>query len=146
MVKIFKLFLLINLFFAIISCSQPNLTYSGKIIDQKNLNNLNISNKNYLVKNFGQPSFIDPIENKYFYYSEKTKENNFFSKKKEYSYIFVFEFDNNDEVVDKKVLDLNSLQKIKINKMRTTNRIVKRGLIEKIFGGVGTQKVPNTNY
>ena len=145
MVKIFKLFLLINLFFAIISCSQPNLTYSGKIIDQKNLNNLNISNKNYLVKNFGQPSFIDPIENKYFYYSEKTKENNFFSKKKEYSYIFVFEFDNNDEVVDKKVLDLNSLQKIKINKMRTTNRIVKRGLIEKIFGGVGTQKVPNTN-
>ena len=145
MVKIFKLFLLINLFFAIISCSQPNLTYSGKIIDQKNLNNLNISNKNYLVKNFGQPSFIDPIENKYFYYSEKTKENNFFSKKKEYSYIFVFEFDQNDNVVEKKVLNLNELQKTKINNIRTTNQIIERGLIEKIFGGVGTQKVPNTN-
>ena len=145
MVKIFKLFLLINLIFAIISCSQPKLTYSGKIINQNNLNNLNITNKNYLIKIFGEPSYIDPIENKYFYYSEKIKEDNFFSKKKEYSYIFVFEFDNNDEVVDKKVLDLNSLQKIKINKMRTTNRIVKRGLIEKIFGGVGTQKVPNTN-
>ena len=145
MVKIFKLFLLINLFFAIISCSQPNLTYSGKIIDQKNLNNLNISNKNYLVKNFGQPSFIDPIENKYFYYSEKTKENNFFSKKKEYSYIFVFEFDQKDNVVEKKVLNLNELQKTKINNIRTTNQIIERGLIEKIFGGVGTQKVPNTN-
>ena len=145
MVKIFKLFLLINLFFAIISCSQPNLTYSGKIIDQKNLNNLNISNKNYLVKNFGQPSFIDPIENKYFYYSEKTKENNFFSKKKEYSYIFVFKFDQNDDVVEKKVLNLNELQKTKINNIRTTNQIIERGLIEKIFGGVGTQKVPNTN-
>ena len=145
MVKIFKLFLLINLFFAIISCSQPNLTYSGKIIDQKNLNNLNISNKNYLVKNFGQPSFIDPIENKYFYYSEKTKENNFFSKKKEYSYIFVFKFDQNDNVVEKKVLNLNELQKTKINNIRTTNQIIERGLIEKIFGGVGTQKVPNTN-
>ena len=145
MVKIFKLFLLINLFFAIISCSQPNLTYSGKIIDQKNLNNLNISNKNYLVKNFGQPSFIDPIENKYFYYSEKTKENNFFSKKKEYSYIFVFKFDQNDDVVEKKVLNLNELQKIKISNIRTTNQIIERGLIEKIFGGVGTQKVPNTN-
>ena len=145
MVKIFKLFLLINLFFAIISCSQPNLTYSGKIIDQKNLNNLNISNKNYLVKNFGQPSFIDPIENKYFYYSEKTKENNFFSKKKEYSYIFVFKFDQNDVVVEKKVLNLNELEKIKISKIRTTNQIIERGLIEKIFGGVGTQKVPNTN-
>ena len=145
MVKIFKLFLLINLIFAIISCSQPNLTYSGKIIDQKNLNNLNISNKNYLVKNFGQPSFIDPIENKYFYYSEKTKENNFFSKKKEYSYIFVFKFDQNDNVVEKKVLNLNELQKTKINNIRTTNQIIERGLIEKIFGGVGTQKVPNTN-
>ena len=145
MVKIFKLFLLINLIFAIISCSQPNLIYSGKIIDQKNLNNLNISNKNYLVKNFGQPSFIDPIENKYFYYSEKTKENNFFSKKKEYSYIFVFEFDQNDNVVEKKVLNLNELQKTKINNIRTTNQIIERGLIEKIFGGVGTQKVPNTN-
>jgi len=145
MVKIFKLFLFINLIFAIISCSQPKLTYSGKIINQKNLNNLNISNKNNLVKNFGEPSFIDPIENKYFYYSEKIKEDNFFSKKKEYSYIFVFEFDQNDDLVDKKVLNLNELQKIKINKIRTSNKIVKRGLIEKIFGGVGTQKVPNTN-
>ena len=145
MVKIFKLFLFINLIFAIISCSQPKLTYSGKIINQKNLNNLNISNKSNLVKNFGEPSFIDPIENKYFYYSEKIKEDNFFSKKKEYSYIFVFEFDQNDDLVDKKVLNLNELQKIKMNKIRTSNKIVKRGLIEKIFGGVGTQKVPNTN-
>ena len=145
MVKIFKLFLFINLIFTIISCSQPKITYSGKIINQKNLNNLNISNKSNLVKNFGEPSFIDPIENKYFYYSEKIKEDNFFSKKKEYSYIFVFEFDQNDDLVDKKVLNLNELQKIEINKIRTSNKIVKRGLIEKIFGGVGTQKVPNTN-
>jgi hypothetical protein len=29
--------------------------------------------------------------------------------------------------------------------MKTENNIVKRGLIEKIFGGVGTQQVPNTN-
>ena len=145
MMKIFKLFLFINLVFAIISCSQPKLTYSGKIINQNNLNNLNVSNKTYLVQNFGEPSFIDPIENKYFYYSEKILEDNFFSKKKEYSYIFVFEFDQNDDVVDKKVLDLNTLQKTKINKMRTDNKIIKRGIIEKIFGGVGTQKVPNTN-
>ena len=128
-----------------ISCSEPKLIYSGKIINQNNLNNLKISNKDNLVKNFGQPSFIDPIENKYFYYSEKIKEDNFFSKKKEYSYIFVFEFDQNDNVTEKKVLNLNKLQKIKINNMRTNNQIVERGLIEKIFGGVGTQKVPNNN-
>ena len=131
--------------FAIISCSDPKLNYSGKIINQNNLNNLNISNKINLVKNLGEPSFIDPIENKYFYYSEKTKEENFFSKKKEYSYIFVFEFDQNENVIGKKVLNLNELQTTKINKMRTSNEVIKRGFIEKIFGGVGTQKVTNTN-
>ena len=145
MMKIFKLFLFFNLIFAIISCSESKLIYSGKIINQKNLDNLNISNKNKLVENFGQPSFIDPIENKYFYYSEKIKEDNFFSKKKEYSYIFVFEFDQNNDVIGKKVLNLNEVEKIKINKMKTSNEVVKRGLIERIFGGVGTQKAPNTN-
>ena len=128
-----------------ISCSEPKLIYSGKIISQNDLNNLKIYNKDDLLENFGQPSFIDPIENKYFYYSEKTKEENFFSKKKEYSYIFVFEFDQNENVIGKKVLNLNELQTTKINKMRTSNEVIKRGFIEKIFGGVGTQKVPNTN-
>ena len=145
MMKLFKLFLFFNLIFAIISCTEPKIIYSGKIINEKNLNNLNISNKNNLIENFGQPSFIDPIENKYFYYSQKTKENNFFSKENEYSYIFVFEFDQNDNVVRKKVLNLNEVEKIKINKMKTSNEIITRGLIEKIFGGVGTQRVPNSN-
>ena len=145
MMKLFKLFLFFNLIFAIISCSETKLIYSGKIINLNNLNNLNISNKNNLIENFGQPSFIDPIENKYFYYSQKTKENNFFSKENEYSYIFVFEFDQNDNVVRKKVLNLNEVEKIKINKMKTSNEIITRGLIEKIFGGVGTQRVPNSN-
>ena len=118
MMKLFKLFLFFNLIFAIISCTEPKIIYSGKIINEKNLNNLNISNKNNLIENFGQPSFIDPIENKYFYYSQKTKENNFFSKKNEYSYIFVFEFDQNDNVIRKKVLNLNEVEKIKINKIK----------------------------
>ena len=83
--------------------------------------------------------------NGYLNFFSSIKENNFFSKKKEYSYIFLFEFDQNDNLVEKKVLNLNELQKIKINKMRTNNQIIERGLIERIFGGVGTQKVPNTN-
>ena len=100
--NIFKLILSINLIFAIISCSQPKLTYSGKIINQNNLNNLNISTKINLIKNFGDPSFIDPIENKYFTILKKLKKIIFFSKKKEYSYIFVFEFDQNDNVIERK--------------------------------------------
>ena len=145
MKRLFRLFLLLNLIFAITSCSEPKIIYSGKIINQQTLDNLDISNKINLIETFGQPSFIDPIENKFFYYSEKIRENNFFSKKNEYSYLFVFAFDQQNNVIEKKVLNLNDVQKSKINKMKTENNIVERGLIEKIFGGVGTQKVPNTN-
>ena len=142
--KLLVILLFFNLLFAITSCTEPKLIYSGKIINQKNLENLDTSNKEELLKNLGQPSFIDPIENKFFYYSEKIKENNFFSKENEYSFIFVFAFDINDNVIERKVLNLNQLQKNKMNKLETENNIMERGLIEKIFGGVGTQKVPNT--
>ena len=143
--KLLNLLLFFNLLFAIISCSEPKLIYSGKIINQKNLDNLGITNKTELIQNWGQPSFIDPVENKFFYYSEKIKENNFFSKENQYSFIFVFAFDKNDNVIERKVLDLNELQTKKMSKLETENNIIQRGLIEKIFGGVGTQKVPITD-
>ena len=143
--KLLYLLLFFNLLFAITSCTEPKLIYSGKIINQKNLDNLGITNKTELIQNWGQPSFIDPVENKFFYYSEKIKENNFFSKENQYSFIFVFAFDKNDNVIERKVLDLNQLQINKMSKLETENNIIQRGLIEKIFGGVGTQKVPNTN-
>ena len=142
--KLLKLLLFFNLFFAITSCSEPKLIYSGKIINQNQLDNLDLSNKKKLLQNFGQPSFIDPIEKKFFYYSEKQREINFFSNKNEYNYLFVFTFDKNERVIEKKVLNLNNIEKVKINKMKTKNNIVERGLIEKIFGGVGTKRAPNT--
>ena len=142
--KLLVILLFINLLFAITSCTEPKLIYSGKIINQKNLDNLDVTNKTELLKNWGQPSFIDPIENKFFYYSEKIKDNNFFSKENEYSFIFVFAFDINDNLIERKVINLNQLQTKKMNNLETENNIIQRGLIEKIFGGVGTQKVPNT--
>ena len=143
--KLIYLLLFFNLLIAITSCTEPKLIYSGKIINQKHLDNLNVTNKIELEKNWGQPSFIDPIENKFFYYSEKIKENNFFSKENEYSYIFVFAFDINDNLIERKVINLNQLQTKKMNNLETENNIIQRGLIEKIFGGVGTQKVPITD-
>ena len=142
--KLLNVLLFFNLLFAITSCTEPKLIYSGKIINQKNLDNLDATNKDEIIINWGQPSFIDPIENKFFYFSEKIKENNFFSKENEYSFMFVFAFDISDNVIERKVLNLNKLQTKKMNKLVTENNIIQRGLIEKIFGGVGTQKVPNT--
>ena len=132
------------LFFVIyiFGCTEKT-TYSGKIITDKDLNNINISDKADLLNRFGEPSYIDNIQNKYFYYTEKNKVKNFYSEKKEYSYLFIFELDKDNKVIASKSIDLLKEDNNTFQKKETTNSIVKRGLIEKIFGGVGPQ-MPNS--
>ena len=143
--KILNLLLFFNLFFAIISCSEPKIIYSGKIINQKNLENLNVTNKIELIENFGQPSFIDPIENKFFYFSEVSKKKSILKKEIKYSYVFVFKINEYDKIVETKVFDTREIKNINFSDDKTSNEIVKRGLLEKIFGGVGTQQeLPTT--
>ena len=62
-----------------------------------------------------------------------------------YSYVFVFTLDKKGKVIESKVFDTNNIKNIKFSKDKTSNEIVKRGLLEKIFGGVGTQQeMPTT--
>ena len=140
LIKFFLLFITIYIF---TGCSEQTI-YSGKIINQENLENLKASNKNELIEKFGNPSFVDPIQNKIFYYTEKIKENSFFDKKTEYSYLFVFTLDNNDLIISQKAYNLQNKNEISLAKDETSNNIVERGLIEKIFGGVGPQQLPTT--
>ena len=139
----YKGFFLIILVSFITNCSQQTI-YSGKIINQDNLNNLNVSNKTDLLSKLGKPSFEDPIENKLFYYTEKIIENNFFDSKTEYSYLFVFEIDSENNIISRKAYNLLDKNEISLAKIETQNNVVKRGLIEKIFGGVGPQQAPTT--
>ena len=62
--KILKL--LIILFF-MSNCSEK-ISYSGKIINENSINYSKLSNKKEIINQIGQPSYIDPIENKYLYY------------------------------------------------------------------------------
>ena len=138
-----KLILILILTF-FTNCSNETI-YSGKILNQEDLSNINFQNKDKLIETLGQPSFIDPIENKYFYFSEKKKKSNIFNKKVDYSYIFLFEFDNDNNIVSSSVYDLKNKDTIEAVKKQTQSNVVKRGLIEKIFGGVGpTQELPST--
>ena len=141
--ELIKFFLLCITIYIFTGCSEQTI-YSGKIINQENLENLKASNKNELIERFGNPSFIDPIENKLFYYTEKVKENSFFNKKTEYSYLFVFTVDKNDQIINQKAYNLQNKNEISLAKDETSNNIVERGLIEKIFGGVGPQQLPTT--
>ena len=134
----------ICIFFVLANCSNKT-TYSGKIINQETLQDINFENKNKLISKLGYPSYIDPIENNFFYYTEVSEKKSIFKKEIKYSYVFVFKIDENDQIVETKAFNTEDINNIKFSEDRTSNEIVKRGLIEKIFGGVGTQQeLPTT--
>ena len=139
-----KTIIYIGIFFILANCSNK-ITYSGKIINNDTLQNINFENKNKLISKLGYPSFIDPIENKFFYYSEVSEKKSILKKEIKYSYIFVFKIDEFDQIVESKVYNTKNIENIKFSDNKTSNEIVKRGLLEKIFGGVGTQQeLPTT--
>ena len=51
----------------------------------------------------------------------------------------------NEEIIETKVFNTKEIENIKFSSDKTSNQVVKRGLLEKIFGGVGTeQQLPTT--
>ena len=137
-----KIIIMVILSQYIFGCVEKT-TYSGKIITNDNLD-LNILNKKELINKFGQPSFIDNLSNKYFYFTERKKETNFYNKKIEYSYLFVFEINNKDKIINSESINLLNNKNHKYRKIQTSNNIIKRGLLETIFGGIGTNPMPNS--
>ena len=98
-----------------------------------------------MISQLGYPSYVDPIENKFFYFSEKSEKKSIFQKEIKYSYVFVFKIDENNQIIDSKVYNIKDIKGVKFSDDKTSNEIVKRGLLEKIFGGVGTrQELPTT--
>ena len=139
-----RFFYYIFIFFILANCSNKTI-YSGKILNQEELNDINFNNKEKLISKLGYPSYIDPIENKFFYFSEKSEKKSIFKREVRYSYVFVFKIDDNNKIISSKVYNTKELNNIKFSDDKTSNEIIKRGLIEKIFGGVGTQQeLPTT--
>ena len=135
--------ILIFFLLLIISCSEK-ITYTGIIIDE-NVNYFEINNKDDLVKSLGQPNYIDPIENNFYYFSEKNISKNSLTKKTVDRLILVYYFDNEDNIINTKKLNLDDEKTIDISENRIKNDLIKKGLIEKIFGGVSAQpSIPTT--
>tara|TARA_Y200000002_G_scaffold314070_1_gene271697 strand:+ start:262 stop:690 length:429 start_codon:yes stop_codon:yes gene_type:complete len=139
-----KFILYICIFFILSNCSNRT-TYSGKILNKEELQNLNFANKSNLINKLGSPSYVDPIDKKFFYFSEKSEKKSIFKKDIKYSYVFVFKLNDEDQIIESKVFDTNDIERIQFSNDKTSNEIVKRGLLEKVFGGVGTQQeLPTT--
>ena len=133
-----KVFFYICFFLILSNCSNTT-NYSGKILKNEELEDINFINKENLLTKLGNPSYVDPIENKLFYFSEKSEKKSIFKKKIKYSYVFVFKIDEDNQIINTEVFNIKDIKSIKLSNDNTTNEIVKRGLLEKIFGGVGTQ-------
>jgi len=128
--------------FIISNCVETK-SYSGKLIDE-NFKYDSLLNKTQVTSKLGQPNFIDPIENKYYYYFEKSINKNLFDSKIEKRTMIVFNFEENEKVQSFNQFNLNQEQQINIIKDKTKNNLIDRGLIEKIFGGIGKQTLSDS--
>ena len=136
--------ILIFILLFIISCTEK-ITYTGLIIDE-NINYNEINNKDALLKSLGQPNYIDPIENNFYYFSEKNISKNRLTKKTVDRLILVYYFDDENNIINAKKLNLDDEKTINISENRIKNNLIKKGLIEKIFGGVSAQpSIPTTS-
>ena len=139
MFKYLKAIIFFLMLFIISSCVETK-SYSGKLIDE-NFKYDSLLNKTQVTSKLGQPNFIDPIENKYYYYFEKRINKNIFDSRIEKRTMIVFNFEENENVQSFNQYNLNQEQQINIIKDKTKNNLIDRGLIEKIFGGIGKQKL-----
>ena len=139
-----KYLIYICILFILSNCTNKT-TYSGKILNQDDFKNINFENKENLISELGYPSYVDPIENKLFYFSEVSEKKSILSKKIKYSYVFVFKINEYNRIIESKVYNTQEIQNVRFSEDKTSNEIVKRGLLEKIFGGVGAQQeLPTT--
>ena len=138
----FRLLLVLMIFILFVSCNEKIL-YSGKILHEENFDYAKLKNKEEVVDKLGNPNFIDPIEKKYYYYSEKKYVKNFFEQKISDRIMVVFIFNENETIKSMSQYDLNDKKDVKNIKESTPNELIKRGLIQKIFGGIGNS-MPTT--
>ena len=141
MINLNKLIPLIILIFLFLGCTEK-ISHSGKILEEDNIDYNSFNTKQDIIENLGFPSYIDPIENKYYYFTEKTIKKNFFDSKLDNRKLIVFNFNIDESINSLEEYDLSDQQKMKIISETTENNLLKKGLIENIFGGIG--KGPTT--
>ena len=125
------------------SCAEQ-ISHSGTLINlNDNINNF--KTKEEILNNFGIPNYIDSIEKKYFYYSEKKISKNFYDNKIIYRKLLVFTFYSNDKIKSIDEYNINNQNQIKLIKDQTESDVIERGLLEKVFGGVGRGATPPTS-
>ena len=136
-----KLISLIILIFLFLGCTEK-IYYSGKIVGEDTINYNSFYTKQEVIENLGIPSYIDPIEKKYYYFTEKIIRKNFYDNKLDSRKLIVFNFNIDESINSIDEYDLTDQKNTKIIKDTTANNLLKQGLLESIFGGIGKGPTP----
>ena len=139
----YRLLLILIIFNLCSGCNEKTL-YTGKIFNEENFDFTKLKNKEEVINKLGNPNFIDPIEKKYYFFSEKKNIKNFFKQKISSRIMVVFSFNENETIKSLSQYDLNDEQDVKYIKEKTPNKLIKRGLLKKLFGGIGSA-TPSTS-
>ena len=137
MKKILQLYFLLLIIIIFSSCAE-RISHSGNIISFDEKIYRTLTNKSEVENYMGLSNYIDPIEKKHFYFNEKTITKNFFNKKIVERKLLIFHFNADDTVKSLKEYNLDDQKEIDLVKEQTSDDIIKKGLLEKYLGGVGT--------
>ena len=84
-------FIIFIVFLIFVNSCTTKTIYSGKIFNQDELEKINFVNKNNLLKELGEPSYIDPINKNFYYFSEKKEKRSIYNSKVKYSFVTYFQ-------------------------------------------------------
>ena len=144
---LYRLLLTILVLFSF-SCSS-NIQKVGVVDNEKFNSSFENLKKDEIIKILGAPSSIDPIDNSLIYFSEVRKEKNIFNKKIISRNVYILKFDGSNYFTKMEFYNYENENKLKISKKTTDTDIIKTGVLEKIFGGVGRQQtvggIPTAN-
>ena len=140
--SVIRIFILIS-FIIIINCSGNKVSnyHGSKLLDTKYKKlQVNVTNKNDIIKIIGPPSSISDFNKNKWFYFERLKTNQSLFKlgtqKFEKNNIIVVELNDQGILKSKKLLDLNDMNDIKYIKTLTTKEFKNDNLLYGVFSSL----------
>ena len=143
------LFIILFLFTLNCSTNKVSKNHGFRLIENKfEMVELNKSNKNDVKTIIGPPSSISNFNNNKWFYIERKKTNQSIvklgTKKINRNNVLILEFNNLGILVDKKLLKLDNMNKIKIAKNTTEKKYKNNNLIYGVFNSL-REKINSTS-
>ena len=134
-----RIFLLIS-FIIIINCSGNKVSnyHGSKLLDAKYKKlQVNVTNRNDIIKIIGPPSSISDFNKNKWFYFERLKTNQslfkFGSQKIKKNNVLIVQISNSGIIIDKKLLDLNNMNDVKFLKNQTAKDFKNQNMIYDVF-------------